>query len=297
MKVAILAGGFGSRLAEETEIRPKPMVEIGSMPILWHIMQHYIGFGHEDFVVALGYKGEYIKRWFHEQARFGSHMRIDMRSGEVESNRRPGHTSSNWKVDLVDTGLSTQTGGRLKRLEPYLRDGTFCLTWGDGVSDVDLNELIAFHRAHGKLATVTAVRPPARYGKLDLEGQRVAHFTEKPQLEEGWINGAFFVLEPQVSSTTSRATRRSSSGSRWRTWPATASSWPTATRGSGSAWIPSGTSVCWRTSGSRATRPGGRGSRSDANSGDRSSRLHRHDPHPHAPAGRARGRGAGLGSV
>jgi glucose-1-phosphate cytidylyltransferase len=198
MKVAILAGGFGSRLAEETEIRPKPMVEIGSMPILWHIMQHYIGFGHEDFVVALGYKGEYIKRWFHEQARFGSHMRIDMRSGEVESNRRPGHTSSNWKVDLVDTGLSTQTGGRLKRLEPYLRDGTFCLTWGDGVSDVDLNELIAFHRAHGKLATVTAVRPPARYGKLDLEGQRVAHFTEKPQLEEGWINGAFFVLEPGV---------------------------------------------------------------------------------------------------
>ncbi|PIE25645.1 MAG: glucose-1-phosphate cytidylyltransferase [Planctomycetota bacterium] len=198
MKVAILAGGYGSRLAEETEIRPKPMVEIGNKPILWHIMQHYLGYGHEHFIVALGYKGEYIKRWFHDQARFGSDMHIDLRKGTVECPSGNGAVSRDWTVDLVDTGLSTNTGGRIKRLQPYLQDGSFCLTWGDGVSDIDLNELIAFHRAHGRLATVTAVRPSARYGRLDLDGQRVTRFSEKPQLETGWINGAFFVLEPGV---------------------------------------------------------------------------------------------------
>ncbi|MEZ5988066.1 MAG: glucose-1-phosphate cytidylyltransferase [Planctomycetota bacterium] len=199
MKVGILAGGFGSRLAEETEVRPKPMVEVGGKPILWHIMKHYLGAGHDHFVIALGYKGEFIKRWFSDLARFRSHMRVDLRRGEVSPTGEPLEPIDHeWTVDLVDTGLHTNTGGRIKRLAPYMGDSTFMLTWGDGVADVDLDALLAFHRAHGKLATVTAVRPTARYGKLDLEGNRVARFSEKPQLEEGWINGAFFVLEPAV---------------------------------------------------------------------------------------------------
>jgi glucose-1-phosphate cytidylyltransferase len=195
MKVAILAGGLGTRLAEETEVRPKPMVEIGGHPILWHIMKHYAHFGFNEFVIALGYKGEHIKRWMRDYGSLEGDLTVNTRTGEVAVHKRE---PIEWMVDLVDTGLPTLTGGRVKRLRRWLGDGTFMLTWGDGVSDVDLGKLLAFHRSHGKLATLTAVRPPARYGHLDLDGDRITSFTEKPQTTEGWINGAFFVLEPGV---------------------------------------------------------------------------------------------------
>ena len=195
MKVGILAGGKGSRLAEETVIKPKPMVEIGGKPILWHIMMHYSYFGFNDFVIALGYKGEAIKKYLTEYASLNGNLKVDLRSGTVESlgGLRPG-----WSVELIETGIETMTGGRIKRLAPYIGDGTFMLTWGDGVSDLNLLDLLAFHRSHGKLATLTAVRPPARYGHLVFDGNRVCEFNEKPQIGEGWINGAFFVLEPGV---------------------------------------------------------------------------------------------------
>jgi glucose-1-phosphate cytidylyltransferase len=196
MKVAILAGGVGTRLVEETEIKPKPMVEIGGQPILWHIMKHYEHHGFKDFVIALGYRGEYIKRYMMEYCSLASSMTVNLASGEVE--HHDGAHRPDWRVSLVDTGQATLTGGRIKRLAPYLGNETFMLTWGDGVSNVDLDKLLAFHRAHGKLATLTAVRPPARFGKLNLDGDQVVKFEEKPQLGEGWINGAFFVLEPQV---------------------------------------------------------------------------------------------------
>lgn len=195
MKVAILAGGTGSRLAEETEIKPKPMVEIGMRPILWHIMKHYEHFNFSHFVIALGYKGEVIKRWMRDYSALEGDMTVNTKTGEVklyEKNR------AEWTVDLVDTGPHTLTGGRIKRLRPWLGEDTFMLTWGDGVSDVNLGELLDFHRSHGKLATLTAVRPSARYGHLEFEGDNVTSFTEKPQTAEGWINGAFFVLEPGV---------------------------------------------------------------------------------------------------
>ncbi|HWO93876.1 MAG TPA: glucose-1-phosphate cytidylyltransferase [Dehalococcoidia bacterium] len=195
MKVAILAGGLGSRLAEETEIRPKPMVEVGGKPILWHIMKHYAHFGFRDFAIALGYKGDYIKKYFVEYCSLASDLRVDLATGAIA---RCSAEPEQWSVELIDTGFGTATGGRIKRLGPHLGGQTFMLTWGDGVSDIDLCDLLAFHRYHGKLATVTAVRPPARFGRLDLEGDRVARFEEKPQLSEGWINGAFFVLEPEV---------------------------------------------------------------------------------------------------
>lgn len=195
MKVAILAGGYGTRLAEETEIRPKPMVEIGGRPILWHIMMHYHRFGYDEFAIALGYKGEHIKRWFKDFATLEGSLTVNTRSGEYTNH---GSSAPDWKVDLVDTGPETLTGGRIKRLAPWLGNESFMLTWGDGVSNVDLDELLAFHRAHGKLATMTAVRPAARYGHLEFDGDRVVEFTEKPQTSEGWINGAFFVLEPEV---------------------------------------------------------------------------------------------------
>jgi glucose-1-phosphate cytidylyltransferase len=196
MKVGILAGGFGTRLAEETEIRPKPMVEIGGMPILWHIMMHYHHHGYREFAVALGYKGEYIKRWFNDYMSLNGSMTIRVAKGEVRCHTR---SLPDWSVDLVDTGATTLTGGRIKRLQDWVGPGTFMLTWGDGVSDVDLGKLLAFHRSHGKLATMTAVRPPARYGHIEFDGDRVTEFNEKPQASEGWINGAFFVLEPQVA--------------------------------------------------------------------------------------------------
>lgn len=195
MKVAILAGGLGSRLAEETEIRPKPMVEIGSMPILWHIMKYYGHFGYDDFVIALGYKGEVIKKYVVDYASLTGDLTVRLARGEVRAHEIE---RDDWTVTLVDTGQSTATGGRVKRLREHLGNETFMLTWGDGVSTVDLDKLLEFHRSHGRLATVTAVRPPARFGHLQLEGDRITEFSEKPQVGEGWINGAFFVLEPEV---------------------------------------------------------------------------------------------------
>ena len=195
MKVGILAGGFGSRLAEETEIRPKPMVEIGGRPILWHIMMHYAHHGMTEFAVALGYKGEYIKKYFADYCALAGDVTIDLGERRVHSHAP---RAADWRIHLVETGLHTLTGGRIKRLAPHLGGGTFMLTWGDGVSDVNLRELLAFHREHGKLATVTAVRPAARYGRLEIVDGRVVEFQEKPQMAEGWINGAFFVLEPAI---------------------------------------------------------------------------------------------------
>jgi glucose-1-phosphate cytidylyltransferase len=195
MKVGILAGGLGTRLAEETEIKPKPMVEVGGQPILWHIMMHYSRYGYREFVVALGYKGEYIKRWMREFSTLHSNMTVRTGTGTVTLHDRH---QQDWTVDLVDTGQDTATGGRIKRLKDWMGDGTFMLTWGDGVSDIDLDALLRFHRSHGRLATLTAARPPARFGHLEFDGDQVTQFTEKPQTSEGWINGAFFVLEPAV---------------------------------------------------------------------------------------------------
>ncbi|GJM26625.1 MAG: glucose-1-phosphate cytidylyltransferase [Phycisphaerae bacterium] len=195
MKVALLAGGVGTRLAEETEVKPKPMVEVGGTPIIMHIMRHYAQFGHKQFAIALGYKGEYIKKYMMEYSSLQSHLTVDLKSGDVE---RHGSDVLDWTVDLVDTGRDTLTGGRIKRLAPFIGNETFMLTWGDGVSDVDLDKLLAFHQSHGKLATVTAVRPTARFGHLEFDGDRVVEFSEKPQTAEGWINGAFFVLEPAI---------------------------------------------------------------------------------------------------
>lgn len=195
MKVVILAGGLGTRLTEETEVRPKPMVEVGGRPILWHILKHFAWFGHREFVIALGYKGDSIKRYFLEYADLDGSLSVYLQDGRIERHRP---CTEDWTLHLVDTGLNTITGGRMKRLAPMLRGGTFMMTYGDGVADVDLEALIRFHRAHGKLATVTAVRPPARFGALEFEGDRVARFAEKPQVSEGWINGGYFVLEPEV---------------------------------------------------------------------------------------------------
>jgi glucose-1-phosphate cytidylyltransferase len=195
VKVAILAGGFGSRLSEETEIRPKPMVEIGGKPILWHIMKQYDHFGFREFVVALGYKGEHIKRYMVDYCAVASDLTLNLRTGSILNH---GNENPDWQVELIDTGLYTNTGGRIRRLAPHVGNQTFMVTWGDGVADLDLRDLLTFHRSHGKLATLTAVRPPARFGRLELDGDTVAKFTEKPQIGEGWINGAFFVLEPGV---------------------------------------------------------------------------------------------------
>ena len=196
MKVGILAGGVGTRLAEETAIKPKPMVEIGSKPIIWHIMRHYSHYGYNEFVIALGYKGEYIKKYIIDYSSLHSNLTVNIKNGEVWTHGV--ESSFNWTIDLIDTGLETLTGGRIKRLAPYLGNETFMLTWGDGVSDVNLDELLKFHKSHGKLATLTAVRPTARFGHLTLESNMVTEFSEKPQTSEGWINGAFFVLEPGV---------------------------------------------------------------------------------------------------
>lgn len=196
MKVGILAGGVGTRLSEETAIRPKPMVDVGDRPIIWHIMMHYSYYNYREFVIALGYRGEYIKKYFADYCNLEGNLRIKTGNGEVQ--RHENAHNPGWTVDLIDTGAETLTGGRIKRLAPYLGNQTFLLTWGDGVSNVDMDELVKFHRSHGKLATLTAVRPTARFGHLDLDGDRVMEFSEKPQTSEGWINGAFFVLEPGV---------------------------------------------------------------------------------------------------
>jgi glucose-1-phosphate cytidylyltransferase len=196
MKVAILCGGLGTRLSEETQLKPKPMVEVGGRPILWHIMKCYEKHGFEDFVLALGYKGEVVKDYFLNYHARQSDLTVTLKTGEV-SFTNP--TAENWRVTLIDTGATTQTGGRVKRLADTLRGGgTFMLTYGDGVSDVNIRELLAFHRKHGRIATVTAVRPPARFGDLQIVDGRVDHFAEKPQTGEGWINGGFFVCEPQI---------------------------------------------------------------------------------------------------
>lgn len=195
MKVGILAGGLGTRIAEETETKPKPMVEIGGHPILWHIMMHYSHYGFKDFAIALGYKGEVIKKYIADYCPLHSNLTVSLLNGEVKMH---GGYRPDWTVDLIDTGMTTNTGGRIKRLAPYMGDETFMLTWGDGVSDINLQDLLAFHRSHGKLATLTAVHPPARFGHLELNNDQIVEFSEKPQTREGWINGAFFVLEPEV---------------------------------------------------------------------------------------------------
>lgn len=196
-KVVLLAGGLGTRLAEETEVKPKPMVEIGEHPIIWHIMKCYSHYGFQDFFIALGYKGDSIKRFFLDYYSLKGSMTIDIPTGDIKRHARE---CENWKVNLIDTGVTTNTGGRVRRLAPYLRDSTFMLTYGDGVCDLDIDALLAFHRKQGKLATVTAVRPPARFGGLVFDGNLVAEFSEKPQIGEGWINGGFMVMEPECLS-------------------------------------------------------------------------------------------------
>ena len=197
MKVAILAGGLGTRLSEETINKPKAMVDIGGQPILWHIMKYYSHFGFNEFVIALGYKGEYITRWMHEY--LGSNRNMEVTTSKdamIFSARRQNNTG--WNVILVDTGPETLTGGRIKRLAPWLDNKSFMLTWCDAVANVDLHELTKFHRSHGRLATVTAVQPPSRFGRLIMVGDKVAQFKEKPRDSGDWINGAFFVLESEV---------------------------------------------------------------------------------------------------
>ncbi len=192
MKVVILAGGYGTRLSEETEILPKPMIEIGGRPLLWHLMKAFSQHGFNEFVVALGYKGEVIKRYFMHYADTVSDLSIDLGSGQTA---RRGKIAENWKIELVDTGQDTMTGGRLKRLREHL-DDTFIFTYGDGLSTVDVPKLVKFHKAHRKLATVTAVRPPSKFGMLQLDGTTVKKFAEKPADAAAYINGGFFVLEP-----------------------------------------------------------------------------------------------------
>ena len=195
MKVVILAGGAGTRLLEETELKPKPMVEIGGRPILWHILKHYEHYGLREFYIALGYRGEVIKRFFMDYYDLDGSITLDLARGAVEKNDRE---CEDWIVHLNNTGMATNTGGRVKRLEPYLKSGTFMVTYGDGVSDVNLKNLVEFHKSHGRVATVTAVRPPARFGGLIFDGDIVKVFTEKPQIGEGWINGGFLVFEPEI---------------------------------------------------------------------------------------------------
>ena len=195
MKVVILAGGLGTRLAEETVIKPKPMVEIGTRPILWHIMKHYGHYGHKEFLVALGYKGEVIKEYFLNYHALNRDISIDLATGAVTPHNPH---RDDWCVHLIDTGPATQTGGRIKRLKPWIGDEAFLITYGDGVCNVDLRRLVAFHRQQGRLATITAVRPPARFGDLNIEQSRVVAFTEKPQAGAGWINGGYMVVEPAV---------------------------------------------------------------------------------------------------
>ena len=195
MKVVILAGGLGTRLAEETEVKPKPMVEIGGRPILWHIMKHYAHFGFREFFIALGYKGEVIKRYFLDYYTLNSSMTVDLSNGKVEVHKKE---CDDWIVHLIDTGIHTLTGGRVKRMEPWLKNEAFMVTYGDGVSDINLNDLLRFHQSHNRVATVTAVRPPARFGGLIFNGNIITQFTEKPQIGEGWINGGFMVLGPRI---------------------------------------------------------------------------------------------------
>jgi glucose-1-phosphate cytidylyltransferase len=196
VKLVILAGGHGTRLAERTDLVPKPMVEIGGRPMLWHIMKVFAHQGFTDFIVALGYKGEYIKEFFLNYKNLQSDLTIDLGSGEIQLH--PNSVPDNWTVTLVDTGADVMTGGRIRRLRPYIEDESFMMTYGDGIADIDLKKLVEFHKQKGVKATLTAVHPKAHYGELDLEDDLVAHFMEKPNFRTSWINGGFMVLEPSV---------------------------------------------------------------------------------------------------
>ncbi len=195
MKAVILAGGLGTRLSEETTLKPKPMVEIGGKPILWHIMKSYSAYGINDFIVCLGYKGYVIKEYFANYFLHMSDVTFDLKTNSMEvlqNNVEP------WKVTLVDTGHDTYTGGRIKRIKDYLDDESFCLTYGDGLSNININQLVEFHKSHGRLATVTGVQPPGRFGALGIQDNMIMSFVEKPSDDGGWINGGFFILEPEV---------------------------------------------------------------------------------------------------
>lgn len=194
MKVILLAGGFGTRLSEYTEMIPKPMVTVGGRPILWHIMRSYAHFGHKDFYLALGYKAEVIKEYFLHYRSLNADFTVDLSTGSVESHQVD---DTDWRVTLVYTGLESMTGGRVKRLKPFVGNEPFLLTYGDGVADVDLDALLSFHKSHGKMVTVTAVHPGARFGELEMDDQSVTAFQEKPQTGQGWINGGYFVVEPE----------------------------------------------------------------------------------------------------
>lgn len=195
MKAVILAGGLGTRISEESHLKPKPMIEVGGKPIIWHIMKIYSHFGIHDFVICLGYKGYLLKEYFANYFLHMSDVTFDMAQNRMQIH---GQYAEPWRVTLVDTGESTMTGGRLKRVRKYLGEETFCMTYGDGVANIDIAALLAFHRNHGKQATVTAVQPPGRFGALEIEGAQVRSFQEKPHGDGGWINGGFFVLEPSV---------------------------------------------------------------------------------------------------
>jgi len=194
MKVVILAGGFGTRISEYTDLVPKPMIRVGDRPILWHIMNIFSHYGHDDFFVALGYKAENIKEYFLNHHTLNSDFTINLKNGNIVQHQK---YTAQWNVTLIDTGLNSMTGGRVKRMKPYIKDEPFLLTYGDGLSDVDIDALVKFHKSHGKMITVTAVRPAARFGELEFNGDVVTDFKEKPQMHEGWINGGFFVVNPE----------------------------------------------------------------------------------------------------
>ena len=195
MKVLLLAGGFGTRLSEETDLKPKPMLEIGGKPILWHIMKIYSEYGFNDFVILLGYKGYYIKEYFANYYLHQSDITFDMKNGNMEVHN---NSSEPWKVTLIDTGLNSMTGGRIKRAKDYINNETFMLTYGDGVSDVNIKELVEFHKQNSKKATMTAIQPAGRFGALDIKTSKVENFIEKPAGDGNWINGGFMVCEPEV---------------------------------------------------------------------------------------------------
>jgi glucose-1-phosphate cytidylyltransferase len=195
MKAVILAGGYGTRISEETHVKPKPMIEIGGMPILWHIMKHYSNYGINDFVICCGYKGYIIKEYFANYFLHRSDVTFDIKNNKMEVHKK---FAEPWKVTLVDTGLDTMTGGRLKKVESYLDNETFCFTYGDGISNINISESLKLHKDTGTIATVTAVQPPGKFGRMNLKENIVNHFEEKPIGDEGWINGGYFVLEPSV---------------------------------------------------------------------------------------------------
>jgi glucose-1-phosphate cytidylyltransferase len=194
MKVIILAGGFGTRISEYTDTTPKPMIQVGGRPIIWHIMRTYAHFGHKDFYVALGYKAEVIKEYFLHYRSLNADFSIDLSTGAISSYQVD---DVDWRITLVDTGLGSMTGGRIKRFQSLINNQPFMLTYGDGVANIDLNALLSFHKSHGKMVTVTAVRPSARFGELEIKYNQVKRFQEKPQMEQGWINGGYFVMQPE----------------------------------------------------------------------------------------------------